>query len=230
MFSSLRAVVFDLDGTLIDSRHDIAEAVNHTLVSSGRTALPLETVASFVGDGAITLIQRATGLETDDPELTRLHDRFRAYYTAHATEYTEVYPGVRETLVRLSRTSLHVALCTNKPRQTTERVLDELELERFFDVVVCADDLPFKKPHPGPLLHIAERLAVHPSECVMVGDGPQDVLCGKAAGALTLGVTYGIKPATEVAAAGPDALIHSIDEVWSFLTTSTKTMAHASHP
>lgn len=230
MFSSLRAVVFDLDGTLIDSRHDIAAAVNHTLVSSGRAPLPLDVVASFVGDGAIAMIQRATQLEQTDPEFALLHDRFRAYYTAHATDYTEVYPGVRETLVRLSRTNLRVALCTNKPRQTTERVLDELELERFFEVVVCADDLAFKKPHPAPLLYIAERLAVQPHECVMVGDGPQDVLCGRAAGALTLGVTYGIKPAHEVSAAGPDALLHSLDDLWSFLTASTATMTHVSHP
>lgn len=216
----IRAVVFDLDGTLIDSRGDIAAAVNHTLLASGRAALSEATIASFVGDGAVTLLCRATGLSATTPEFGELLGRFREYYTHHATVFTRTYPGVHETLEQLSHSAFRVALCTNKPRVATDRVLFELDITRYFEVVVCADDLPFQKPHPGPLLHIAERLAVHPTECVMIGDGPQDVNCGKAASARTVGVTYGIKGPSEVTAAGPDMLIDSIDEIWRFLESA----------
>jgi 2-phosphoglycolate phosphatase len=214
---SIRALVFDLDGTLIDSRGDIAAAVNHTLSTSGRDTLSERTIASFVGDGASKLLQRATGLVPEAPEFERLLTLFRAYYTAHATIFTQLYPNVRETLSTLTQLPFKLALCTNKPRMTTDRVLFELDLSRYFEVVVCADDLPFQKPHPAPLLHIAERLGVLPSEIVMIGDGPQDVNCGKAAGARTVGVTYGIKGAADVAAAGPDELIDGIDGIWRFL-------------
>ncbi len=217
MNTPIRTVVFDLDGTLIDSRRDIAAAVNYTLTNSGRTALSESVIASFVGDGAAALVQRATGLEPGAPELGRLLDDFRTFYTAHATVFTQVYPGVRETLIELDGSAYSVALCTNKPRATTERVLLELDLGRHFEVVVCADDLPVKKPDPGPLLHIAKRLGVMPHEMVMVGDGPQDVNCGKAAGARTVGVTYGIKNREEVAAAEPDALIDGLPEILEYL-------------
>jgi phosphoglycolate phosphatase-like HAD superfamily hydrolase len=106
-----------------------------------------------------------------------------------------------------------VALNTNKPRITTDRVLAELDFTNFFHATVCADDLSHKKPHPEPLFHLARQLAVHPTELVMIGDGPQDVYCGKAAGARTVGVTYGIKSAAEVGASHPDFLIDTIAEV-----------------
>lgn len=209
----VRALVFDLDGTLIDSRRDITHAVNHVLVSSGRSPLPEAQIASYVGDGAFTLMQRATGLARLDPELAVLHAQFRAYYTAHPATHTLVYPSVRETLSSLSTSHYRVALCTNKPRATTDRVLDALELTRFFAVTVCADDLAHQKPHPEPLLHIAKTLQLQPHELAMIGDGPQDIECGKAAGAITVGVTYGIRPVTEVLASHPDHLVDSLGEV-----------------
>lgn len=219
----IRAIVFDLDGTLIDSRGDIAAAVNHVLVGSGRRAIPESTIASFVGDGASVLLERATGLLPSSPEFEGLLSNFRSYYTSHATVFTQVYPGVRATLSKLQDLPFRLALCTNKPRVTTDRVLFELGLVHYFEAVVCADDLPFRKPHPAPLLYIAEQLGVQPTEIVMIGDGPQDVNCGKAAGALTIGVTYGIKGAEEVTAAGPDMLVNAIDGIWSFLGTSAGT-------
>lgn len=210
---TIRALVFDLDGTLIDSRRDIAQAVNYALSTDGREPLPEEVIATFVGDGAATLIARAANLPPESAELRALLNTFRAYYTAHATVHTKLYPTVLETLERLLESPYGVALCTNKPRQTTDRVLANLGLERYFDLTVCADDLPHKKPHPGPLLHIAHQLSTTPDHLVMIGDGPQDVECGRSAGARTVGVTYGIKPLAEVMGANPEVLIDSLDEV-----------------
>lgn len=217
MSITVRGLVFDLDGTLIDSRGDITRAVNHVLECSGRAALPLTTVTSFVGDGAAVLMQRATQLEPSDTELERLCESFRDYYAAHATEHTLVYPGVRETLNKLRTSPYRVALCTNKPRVITNRVLEELHLLQYFEATVCADDLPFKKPHPAPLLEVARKLDLNASELVMIGDGPQDILCGKAAGAHTIGVTYGIKPKDEVIACNPDHVIDSFEDVMKLL-------------
>lgn len=217
MSLTLRGLVFDLDGTLIDSRGDITRAVNHVLKSSGRAPLPLTTVASFVGDGAVVLIQRATRLDSNDPELARLCESFCDYYANHATEHTLVYPGVRETLEKLRSSPYRVALCTNKPRIITDRVLEELELLQYFEATVCADDLPFKKPHPAPLLEIARQLNLNANELVMIGDGSQDVLCGKAAGARTVGVTYGLKPKEEVLSCKPDHVVHTFADVLTLL-------------
>lgn len=217
MSITVRGLVFDLDGTLIDSRGDITRAVNHVLEGSGRAPLPLTTVASYVGDGAVMLMQRATQLAAGSPELERLCELFRDYYAAHATEHTLVYPGVRETLERLRHSPYRVALCTNKPRVITDRVLEQLQLNQYFEATVCADDLPFKKPHPAPLLAIAGRLNLDASELVMIGDGSQDVLCGKAAGARTVGVTYGIKPQDEVLSCSPDHVIDTFEDVLTVL-------------
>jgi phosphoglycolate phosphatase len=182
-------------------------------MASARSPLPESEIASYVGDGAFTLMQRATGLEPMNPELALLHDKFRAFYTANPATHTLLYPTVRETLERLSKSPYRVALCTNKPRSTTDRVLDVLELTHFFAATVCADDLPHKKPHPEPLFHIANAFELDPRELAMIGDGPQDIECGRAAGAITVGVTYGIRPVAEVLASHPDHLVDSLSRV-----------------
>jgi phosphoglycolate phosphatase len=201
-----RVLVFDLDGTLIDSHKDIAQAVNHALTSSGRTALDEQVVTSYVGDGATKLLERASGLAPDDPELAQLSKAFLDFYVAHATVHTRVYPEVRETLAALK--SSHVlALCTNKPRVTTERVLLELELSNYFETVLAGDDLPQRKPAPEPLLRIAELQAVQPSQLAMIGDGSQDMECGRAVGALCVGVALGMKRPDAMLAARPDHVV-----------------------
>lgn len=204
------AVVFDLDGTLIDSGRDIAAAVNHALSSSGRTPLSVQAVARLVGDGSYALVQRATGLHAGD-ELTQLHARFLDYYTQHPAVYTTAYPGVHATLhaLRSARSAsgrLKMAVCTNKPRATTAAVLQQLGLIQYFDAVHAAEDSVNKKPHPEPLLRVAQLLGVDAASMAMIGDGPQDVLCGKGASAMTVGVTYGLRP-TEMLQSCPDVVI-----------------------
>ena len=205
-------LVFDLDGTLIDSRKDIAVAVNHSLVQVGLAPLSESVIASYVGDGALALLQRATGLAANEPQLLTAHTEFRQYYTRHAAVYTQVYAGVRDTLTSLQQ-RYTLALCTNKPRETTDQVLQDLDLAKFFKSIVAADDLPEKKPHPAPLLRIAKHLGVNPSVMAMIGDGPQDINCGHAAGTLCVGVTFGIKSRAEMLAANPHHVVDRFDDL-----------------
>ncbi len=206
MAAAIRAVVFDLDGTLIDSRLDIAAAANHMLRARGRDALGVDEVCRHVGNGARYLVAHVVGVEEDDPELESWLSSFLDYYTAHATDHTQPMPDALGVLDELS--GLPLALCTNKPRATTDATLRGLSLDGYFRVVVAGDDLPTKKPDPGPLLHIARALAIFPDEMVMVGDGPQDIQCGRAVGARTVGVEGGILSRDALVAAGPDAMIH----------------------
>lgn len=218
-----RALVFDLDGTLIDSRGDIAAAANHALAATGRRTLPEATIARFVGDGARTLCARAAGLGESDAELDDVLATFLAYYDEHPVDRTKWMPHAREALAELSRYPL--ALCTNKPRATTELVLGSLGVRSLFAIILAGGDLPEKKPAPGPILAIAKQLGVMPEALVVIGDGPQDVEAGRRAGARTIGVRGGMLPIERLLAARPDVLVDSLQEVptivrrWSEGTT-----------
>jgi phosphoglycolate phosphatase len=210
--TAVRCVVFDLDGTLIDSRLDIAGATNHALSELDLPTLPVERVASFVGDGAAALLARAAGVKEDDPLVHELLAPFLDFYAAHPAVHTTLMPGALDALAALGpRYSL--ALCTNKPRRTTDAVLSALGLARHFAVVLAGGDLPLKKPDPAPLLHIAERLGLAPNELAMVGDGPQDIEAGRAAGAFTVGVRGGIIPFERLLAASPDVMLDGLAEL-----------------
>jgi phosphoglycolate phosphatase len=207
--------VFDLDGTLIDSVLDIAAATNHTLAQHGQRERSIDEIRGFVGDGARSLLARAAGVELEDVRLDALLATFLDYYTAHASTHTRLLPCAREILN--AHSDLPLALCTNKPRRTTDAVLAALELRSCFRIVIAGGDLPEKKPDPAPLLHIASALGQSPKDLVMVGDGPQDVECARAAGARSVAVENGIAPRDRLLAARPDALIPSLCELPALL-------------
>ena len=223
--ASVRGLVFDLDGTLIDSALDIAAACNHTLEQSGREPRRLEEIRTFVGDGARALLARAAELPNDAPELDGLLAVFLSYYTAHPTTHTRLLPGAREALAQFP--DCRIALCTNKPRVTTAAVLAGLGLAGAFEVVMAGGDLPEKKPDPAPLLRIAAQLRLSPAELVMIGDGPQDVECARAAGARSVGVENGIADRARLHAARPDALIATLHELAALLASWQQADAQA---
>jgi phosphoglycolate phosphatase len=204
-------IVFDLDGTLIDSRVDIANAANHALAEHGFATRSVAEISSFVGDGARALLERAGRLAPDAPELQPLLATFLDYYCAHPTDHTLLIAGAHEALTQLSH--LPLALCTNKPRTITEAVLGHLRLPVRFAALVAGGDLPKNKPDPLPLLHIARALSLAPSELVMVGDGPQDILCAKAAGARSIGLEGGMQGAEKLLATNPDVMLRSLFEL-----------------
>lgn len=210
------AVVFDLDGTLVDSRGDIAAAANHALVRHGLRPLGVDEIARFVGDGARRLMSRASGLNHDTAELDPLVDVFVTYYTEHPAELTRLLPGVPEALLQLE--GLPLAVCTNKPRPAAEAVLEELGLAGFFTALVAGGDLPKLKPDPLPLLVIAERLGLAPRHLVMVGDGLQDILSGRHAGAFAVALDGPMLADVALDETPPDALIRSLFELPGLLS------------
>lgn len=209
-------VVFDLDGTLVDSRRDIVCATNFALTQLGRGALPDDVVTGFIGDGARTLMSRATAIEEADPSLEPYLSAFLDYYSDHALVHSRPLPGALAVLATLGE-GLPIALCTNKPRRTTLRVLAGLGMRACFTAIEAGGDRPQKKPHPAPLLALAERLGFSPGRVVMVGDGPQDVACARAAGARSVGVLGNIATPTALRAAEPDALLANLGELPALL-------------
>ncbi len=201
----IAAVVFDLDGTLIDSSADIARSTNFTLERHGLPLRSLDEIRGFIGDGARTLLARAAGLPEQAPGLDPLAQTFLAHYGQNPIVETRLFDGVRELFARLR--PLPLCLCTNKPRQPTLAVLEGLGVREAFRVILCGDDLREKKPDPELLRHIAAQLELDVSALVMVGDGPQDIECARAAGARSVGVVGNIVTLERLRAAGPDVIV-----------------------
>jgi phosphoglycolate phosphatase len=202
-----RAIVFDLDGTLADTRLDIAAACNHALTSLGRAPRDVGEISRFVGDGARVLMARALGLAPDDPVTAEALTRFNAYYPQHAADHAAWMPGVREALEACG--DLPLAVVTNKPRSATVPLLDALGLAPHFRAVVAGGDGPLK-PDPAPIRAALEPLGVGPEDAWMVGDGPQDIAAGRAAGAGTVAVLGGFGQESDLRGAGPDRVIPSL--------------------
>lgn len=188
------AIVFDLDGTLIDSAGDLARAANRLLAEQARRPLELAEVRRFIGDGARVLVRRAmaaTGAAAADSSLDALTARFIALYEADATASTVVYPGVPETLDRLRALGLRIAVCTNKPQAATGSVLQALGLAPRIDAAAGGDRFPVRKPDAGHLLGTLELIGVPAARAVMVGDNEHDAAVARATGTGSVLVTYG---------------------------------------
>ncbi len=206
-----RPLVFDLDGTLIDSRDDIAAACNHALLSIGREPLPREAITRHVGNGARALLRGVLGDDSESVDVSQLLLHFQEYYLRHPTEHNRLMPGVEECL-RL-RGERKIALCTNKPYHLTQAVLASLGWTERFDCVFGPRQGDMLKPDPGPLLSVARELRVAPERLIMVGDGPQDVGAGKAVSAYTVGVKGGFLALSKLSEAKPDVLLDSLLEL-----------------
>lgn len=191
------AVVWDLDGTLVDSATDIATSLNRLLAEQDLPALDDDSVRSMIGEGVATLIRRGLAVHEvtpGDETLDGLVQRFLEIYSEVATESTRLFPGVREVLKTLSDAGLRQAICTNKPEAITRQVLDGLDIAGYFDVVVGGDSLPRNKPDPLPLRKVLEGLGVTPEQSLMVGDSAIDVKMANAAGVDVAFVTFGYGP------------------------------------
>jgi phosphoglycolate phosphatase len=206
---TIRFVVLDLDGTLIDSAPDLRAAANTVLAEAGRPALDLPTVRSFVGDGVRVLVERAfaaTGPALAGPALDQATARYVELYEAAATVLTRPYEGVPETLARLRAGGLKLAVCTNKPVAAAGIVLRDLGLAPLIDAVSGGDSVARRKPDPAHVLDALRRVGGTVPEAAMVGDAEPDIAAGKAAGLATVAVTYGYCKVPH-AALGADALI-----------------------
>ena len=209
----LKAILFDLDGTLVDSAADLQDALNALLAEEGLAPLDLQAVKGMVGDGVAKLVER--GLTARGAGLDRLPARvarFMELYEPNAARLTRPYPLVAETLESLRQRGLRLAVVTNKPHAATMRILGALDLARFFDAVVGGDTLGRRKPDPAPLLHAMRALDAAPAETLMVGDNHHDVAAARAAGVPVAVVAYGYarKPAAEL---GADRVLDSFAAV-----------------
>ncbi len=217
-----RCLLFDLDGTLIDSKADIAVSINLMLNELGQAPLPLETVLGFVGEGVRLLVGRALQAslerEPDETEIERALEVYFRHYREHLLDQTRLYPEVEETLAALSH--LPKAIVTNKPYDFTLTILKRLNLLSHFAVVLGGDSLPERKPAPLPLLEAARRCEVVPDECLMIGDSRFDILAGRAAGMKTCGYVAGFRGKAELVAAGADLLIERFGELPQILSAA----------
>ncbi|HUG53908.1 MAG TPA: HAD-IA family hydrolase [Vicinamibacteria bacterium] len=207
-----RLVVFDLDGTLVDSSRDLATAVNRALarVAPEAPVLPEETVRSFVGSGARVLVTRSLDRAGLRHAVEDVLPVFLDAYSACLLDTTRLYPGTLDALDRLRESRL--AVLTNKPGDMSRTILEGLGVAHFFFRVYGGGDLPTRKPDPAGLERLAAEAGVTPGEVVMVGDSAIDVRTGRAAGARTAGVTYGFD-AGSFALDPPDILVNDMGEL-----------------
>jgi phosphoglycolate phosphatase len=188
-FSSVHALIFDLDGTLIDSKQDLIHSVNAMLREFGRGELPEETISGYIGHGAPQLVVRALGDECPERDRQRALQFFLSYYELHKMDSTCAYPGVAETLEELE--SVPMAVLTNKPVRISVRILDALGLSKYFRAIYGGNSFQTKKPDPLGARTILHELEVEPQEALLVGDSEVDVLTARNAGTLAAAVNYG---------------------------------------
>ena len=220
----VRLLVFDLDGTLIDSRLDLIHSVNAMLLHIGRPQLNGDVIASYVGDGAPALVRRALE-NTDDEALQReALEYFLGYYRIHKLDHTTVYEGIPETLARLAEQNgvspdgvqRLMAVLTNKPVRASRDILQALGLGDFFVRIYGGNSFTTKKPDPLGVRTILQETGVVAEEALMIGDSSVDVLTGRNAGMWTCGVTYGFAPHT-LDDVPPDVLIEKPRELEELL-------------
>ena len=209
-FARVKVLIFDLDGTLIDSKRDLALSVNAMLEHMGRRPLEHEQIFGFVGNGAPMLVRRALGEGVTDQEADRGLAHFLAYYRAHMLDHTVAYPGVREGLALLAQYSM--AILTNKPVNFSKGILDGLGLSHYFAFVYGGNSFEKKKPHPMGVEKILSGLSAQPREAMMIGDSEVDVKTARNAGIWSAGVKYGIG-SDRLGEFPPDILLDSLTEL-----------------
>lgn len=204
-----RSVTFDLDGTLLDTVADLAEACRRMLADLGEPPRSQAEVHSFVGKGMAVLVERCLTRE-HPPTAERLHagiESFKRHYTEVNGLFTQVYPGVLDGLEAWRAAGVKMGVVTNKPGMFTEALLDRMAMTDFFDVIVSGDTTANKKPHPEPILHACVVMGTRPTENLHVGDSENDILAARAAGCPVFCVPYGYNEGKPVDSADCDALV-----------------------
>ncbi len=214
-YARFDGVVFDLDGTLVETAPDLCRALNHALAAAGRPPLPLDDVRLMVGEGARTLVQRGLAAAGDEPaedEIESAVEALLATYWDHVADESAPFPGVVEVLEAFASAGTKMAVCTNKPIRLTEKLLRELDLRRWFDAVLGGDSLPVRKPHARHLLAALDLIGVSPGRAVMIGDSVNDVKLARNAGVPVVVVSFGytVIPPRDL---GADAVIDSFAEL-----------------
>ncbi|MEE4242018.1 MAG: HAD family hydrolase [Desulfopila sp.] len=213
------SVIFDLDGTLLDTLEDLADAGNKVLMQSGYPTHPVEAYKYFVGDGLQALIEKITPESATHADVSTCFDLFKTVYAQGWRIKTSLYPGVEDLLNGLRKAGLNVAVLSNKPHDFTLLCVDHFFPRVSFQSVYGQREGVPKKPDPAGALHIAAELGVEPESCVYVGDTKIDMHTGKSAGMFTIGVLWGFRTADELREHGADILVQHptelLDVIWN---------------
>lgn len=218
-----RAILIDLDGTLLDSIPDLAAAANGMLTELSAPALPLAAIKTFVGKGTENLVRRClqderVQLPSDEPAVKRALEVFNRHYHLVNGRESRLYPGVLEGLEGFKNQGTKLAVVTNKPAEFTLPLLEKSGLAPFFDAVVSGDTCERKKPDPLPLLHACDLLDCKPEEALAIGDSINDALAARAAGITVLAVPYGYNEGLDIQTLDIDDIVSGIDDAyrWAF--------------
>lgn len=211
-----KLLIFDLDGTLVDSREDLANSINATLRHFHKKELPHEVIASYIGDGAPMLVRRALGDPDDENFVQDALLYFLAWYREHKLDTTYVYAGITESLEAICKSRdgqpLKMAVLSNKPVGPSRAIVEALGLGSYFFQIYGGNSFHTKKPDPAGVQALLEEAGAFPEEAVIIGDSNIDVLTGRNAGIYSVGVTYGLAPHT-LEDAPPDVLIDHPNEL-----------------
>lgn len=211
-----RAVIFDLDGTLVDTAPDLMRATNHVLEGLGRRPVGLDEVRVFAGHGARAMITRGLAATGGMPDGFDVEPHFRAFIASYAADIagnSVMFPGVLVLLERLQREGIAMGVCTNKRKSLSLALLDALGMSKYFGSVVGADTLGISKPDPRPFHESVKRLGLRVPNAILVGDSEIDVLTARAANVPVICVSFGYTP-RPIAEYGPDRIIGHFDECW----------------
>lgn len=218
-FLNKKVIIFDLDGTLINSAPDLALAVNYMLKELGKSTYSEALIHEWVGNGALTLVSRAlSGAKEIDESLDKAFvDKalkiFLDFYAQNLCNDTVTYENVPQTLNSLKEQDYTLAIVTNKPFDFVAPILEGLKMHTLFEFILGGDSLNEKKPHPAPLLHVCEHFNVAAETCIMVGDSKNDILAANACGMQSVGVTYGYNYGESIAEYDPDLIINDFAEL-----------------
>jgi phosphoglycolate phosphatase len=209
-------VIFDLDGTLIDSKTDLANSVNATRAWMGLETIDASVVATWVGNGAPVLIRRALGPDVSDADIQRALEYFLGYYREHMLDYTKLYPGVKAGLDELRAAGVLMAVLTNKPVRFSQSIIDGLELHDHFFRVYGGNSFDQKKPHPVGIERLRNECNAAPDRTLMVGDSAVDIRTARNAGVPAAGVSWGFQPET-LREHPPDLLVDAMPELTGYI-------------
>ena len=227
MFSNKELIIFDMDGTLIDSAPSLAYALNQTLESHKLPTYELATIRKWIGNGAEILIKRALvgdynyeQVKIDNKFFHRVKSLFLEIYGANLTQHATLYDGVEETLQKLAQNYL-LALATNKPAEFVSEILNHFQIEHYFHLSLGAGSVAKKKPDPQILLAICEKLESTPEKSVMVGDSKNDLLAAKAANMDSIALTYGYNQGADLSQFEPTVICNHFSEIEHYFKGTT---------
>ncbi len=220
-FSQIKAVAFDLDGTLIDSVPDLAAATRATLAELNLPQCSDDLVRSWVGNGAEMLMRRALTFaldtEVSEEQLQNTMPRFMHFYKQNLQQHSVLYPHVEAVLAQLQQAGYQMAIVTNKPYEFTIPLLKAFNIDGYFGIVLGGDSLAKMKPDPLPLQHILHEWQLQAEQLLMVGDSKNDILAAKAAKVASVGLTYGYNYGEDIGLSGPDAVCEQFSEITALL-------------